>query len=168
MDSNRPTGYYQLRKGRVSQPGRIYFLTTVTKNRVPLFRDLYLGRAVIRTLDFLHTEGRANSLAFVLMPDHLHWLIELRQGATLSSLMQRAKAQSAREINRLRTSPGEAVWESGYHDRALRREEDLRKAARYLVANPLRAGLVDQLGNYSLWDAAWLEEGSPDPVPFPQ
>ncbi|MDN5510133.1 MAG: transposase, partial [Pseudomonas sp.] len=27
---------------------------------------------------------------------------------------------------------------------------------RYIIANPLRAGLVGHVGDYSLWDAAWL------------
>jgi hypothetical protein len=30
-------------------------------------------------------------------------------------------------------------------------------AARYVVANPLRAGLAQSLGHYSHWDAVWLE-----------
>jgi hypothetical protein len=28
--------------------------------------------------------------------------------------------------------------------------------ARYIIANPLRAGLVDRIGDYPLWDAMWL------------
>ena len=41
-------------------------------------------------------------------------------------------------------------------DRALRREEDVREVARHLVANPLRARLVDQIGDYPFWDSTWL------------
>ena len=48
------------------------------------------------------------------------------------------------------------VWQKGYFDRALRYEEDLKAAARYIIANPLRAGLVAQVGDYPLWDAIWL------------
>ncbi len=43
-----------------------------------------------------------------------------------------------------------------FHDRAMRKEEDLKAAARYIVANPLRAGLVERCGDYPLWDAVWL------------
>ncbi|MNN82247.1 hypothetical protein D3C81_1991650 [compost metagenome] len=49
-----------------------------------------------------------------------------------------------------------SLWQQGYHDRALRRDEDLVKLARYVVANPLRAGLVEKLGDYPLWDAIWV------------
>lgn len=48
------------------------------------------------------------------------------------------------------------VWQRGFHDRALRQEEDLIATARYVVANPLRAGLVDRIGDYPWWDAVWL------------
>jgi len=32
----------------------------------------------------------------------------------------------------------------------------VQATARYIVANPLRAGLVERLGDYPLWDAVWL------------
>ncbi len=44
----------------------------------------------------------------------------------------------------------------GYFDRAPRYEEDVKAAARYIIANPLRAGLVARAGDYPLWDAIWL------------
>jgi REP element-mobilizing transposase RayT len=94
-------------------------------------------------------QGLALSLAWVVMPDHFHWLVELKCG-TLASLMKQVKASSSREINRGR------LWQQGYHDKAVRREEDIRGLARYIVANPLRAGLVTHIGDYPLWDAAWV------------
>ncbi len=66
------------------------------------------------------------------------------------------KCHSARKINDLIRSRGSPVWQQGFHDHALRREEDAVHVARYIVANPLRAGLVGRIGDYPLWDAAWL------------
>ncbi len=88
------------------------------------------------------------------MPDHIHWLVELHNG-DLPKLMQVVKSRSARLINQARgfSAP---VWQKGYFDRALRREDDLKTMARYIVANPLRAGLVDHIGDYALWDAIWI------------
>ena len=93
-------------------------------------------------------------MAWVVMPDHLHWLAQL-QTASLDGLLQRIKGRSARRINLHRGSSG-PVWQAGYHDRAIRKEEDLLSVARYIVANPLRAGLTKQVGDYPLWDAVWL------------
>ncbi len=88
------------------------------------------------------------------MPDHFHWLVELEK-CSLSSLMRQTKSLTTREVN-LSTARLGPLWQQGYHDRALRRDEDLVKMARYVVANPLRAGLVKRLGDYPLWDAIWV------------
>lgn len=88
------------------------------------------------------------------MPDHFHWLIELQDGS-LSGLMQRIKSLSTKAVS-LSTGRKISLWQRGFHDRALRREEDLVKLARYVVANPLRAELVEKLGDYPLWDAIWV------------
>ena len=97
----------------------------------------------------------ATTIAFVIMPDHLHWLMQLGDGASLSRTMHALKSYSAKRIRRLTGIYG-PVWHSGYHDRAVRRERDLRTLARYVVANPLRAGLVEDIGKYPHWDAVWL------------
>ncbi|MEW2970339.1 transposase, partial [Pseudomonas aeruginosa] len=39
---------------------------------------------------------------------------------------------------------------------ALRKDEDVRVAARYIIANPIRAGLVRKAGEYPHWDCVWL------------
>jgi len=38
----------------------------------------------------------------------------------------------------------------------LRNDEDLLDVARYVVANPVRAGLVPRVGDYPFWNAVWL------------
>lgn len=144
----------RLRAGRFSEPQRIYLLTATTEGRETLFTDFAIGRLVVAELKAAQQEGLAESLAWVLMPDHLHWLIALQQGS-ISNLMRRIKGRSAKRINELTKRQGK-FWQDGFHDRALRREEDVLPAARYIVANPLRAGLVNRAGDYPLWDSVWL------------
>lgn len=144
-----------LRTGRYSEIGRAYLITTVTKDRQPLFADLRLARLAIWELRACDEAKLCATLAFVLMPDHLHWLLQLTD-ATLSGLLKRYKSRSGGVINRSRNTPGMAVWQAGFHDRAIRDGEDVRQVARYLVANPVRAGLVASVGRYPHWDAAWL------------
>ena len=145
---------HRLRIGRYTEPNRIYLLTSNTLHREPVFADYALGRLVVGQFRNAQDQGWANSLAWVVMPDHFHWLIELQQGS-LSELMQKTKSLSTRAVNRTTGRKG-SLWQQGYHDRALRREEDLVELARYVVANPLRAGLVKRLGEYPLWDAIWI------------
>nr|WP_318183220.1 transposase [Pseudomonas fluorescens] len=113
-----------------------------------------MGRLVVDQFRSAQDQGWANSLAWVVMPDHFHWLIELEHGS-LGELMQKTKSLSTRAVNMSSGRKG-SLWQPGYHDRALRWEEDLVKLARYVVANPLRAGLVERPGYYPLWDAIWI------------
>lgn len=143
-----------LRKGRYSEAGRVYLLTSVTQNREPIFSDWRLGRLLVREMRMLHDGGQVVSLAWVIMPDHLHWLVELGQ-LPLDTLMRQLNSRSAIAINR-RRGRRDRLWQKGFRDHALRRDEDIQSIARYVVANPLRAGLVGRVGDYPLWDAAWL------------
>jgi REP element-mobilizing transposase RayT len=145
-----------LRTGRVSIPGQIYLVTTVTWQRLSLFRDFYQGRIVVDSLRRMERADCVESLAFVVMPDHLHWLFSLKASYSLSATVGQVKRCSAYRLNRLRGKAGQPVWQRGFHDRALRQEESIRTTARYLVANPLRAGLAAHIGDYALWDAVWL------------
>ncbi|MDE2309671.1 MAG: transposase, partial [Betaproteobacteria bacterium] len=99
--------------------------------------------------------GDAAMLAWVLMPDHAHWLIELSEHDVLSAVVNRIKSASARHANRVLERKG-VLWSAAFHDHALRAEDDLLDTARYVVANPLRAGLVKNLGDYPFWNAIWL------------
>jgi REP element-mobilizing transposase RayT len=145
---------YRLRTGRYAEPNRIYLLTTNTLGREPVFADFALGRLVVHQFRRAHDLGLAKSLAWVVMPDHFHWLVEL-ENCSLRKLMRQTKSLITRDVN-LSNGRSGPLWQQGYHDRALRREEELVKLARYVVANPLRAGLVEKLGDYPLWDAVWV------------
>ena len=151
--SNTPQAH-RLRAGRHSEIGRVYLLTAVTHERQPIFKDWRMGRLAVHEFRRTQETGNATALAWVVMPDHIHWLVELHNG-DLPKLMQVTKSRCARLINQQRgfSAP---VWQKGYFDRALRREDDLKAMARYIVANPLRAGLVARIGDYPLWDAIWI------------
>lgn len=143
-----------LRRGRYSEIGRAYLVTTVCKSRMPVFADWRLGRLVVHELRIAQELGIADTLAWVVMPDHLHWLCILRKGS-LARLMQRVKSRSAIAVNRATLGNSE-IWQPGYHDHALREDEDVKDVARYILANPVRAGLVAKIGDYPLWDAIWV------------
>ncbi|VXB20296.1 REP-associated tyrosine transposase [Pseudomonas sp. 8O] len=155
MDSSRFTHHgHALRSGRVSEANRAYLLTAVTYQRHPTFQDWRLARLLIAEMRRLHDQQLVHSFAWVVMPDHLHWLVQLRE-MPLSKRVLQLKSRSAIAINKARNASGR-VWQKGFHDHALRKEEDLAATARYVVANPLRAGLVQRIGDYPHWDAIWL------------
>ena len=68
-----------LRKGRHTENNQIYLVTTVTQQRQKVFTDFFLGRLVVHAMRHQHHQQNVNSLAFVIMPDHIHWLFALQK-----------------------------------------------------------------------------------------
>ncbi|PBJ83130.1 transposase [Lysobacteraceae bacterium NML93-0399] len=153
----RAPGHRVLRLGRRSEPGRVYLITVTTWQRRAVFGRSETAKAACSAFTRPRTMGEAQLLAWVLMPDHVHWLIQLG-GEPLTRVVARMKASVSREL-RCSAPVKSRIWATAFHDRAIRREEDLRAAARYVVANPLRAGLCDALAENPFWDAVWLGEG---------
>ena len=151
MQPNRPSSN-KLRKARVSIQNQIYLVTFVTEKRRVRFTDFYCARLMISALN---KSNNTETLAFTVMPDHVHWLLQLRDQTSLSRVLQSLKSVSAHRLNRHLGRKGR-FWQDGFHDHALRKEEDVIDAARYIVGNPLRAGLVNSVGDYPHWDAVWL------------
>lgn len=87
------------------------------------------------------------------MPDHWHGLVELGPCDDLAVVMNRFKSLTAKSLRR--TQPMQ-VWDAGFHDRALRKDETMLAAARYIVGNPVRSGLVDNVLDYPYWNCVWL------------
>lgn len=147
--------YRDLAKGRFSSENQIYFITTVIHKRRKLFINLELCRNIILQMKRLDDESYIESIAWVIMPDHVHWLFTLKEEYDLATVVKKFKGQSARELNKLLGEKG-TFWQHAYYDHALRKDEDIKKVARYIVANPLRAGLVKRIEDYPYWDAVWL------------
>jgi REP element-mobilizing transposase RayT len=147
----------RLNKGRHSQIGHVYSITTVACGRRRLFADHEAAGIIASEIKGADRRGLTASLAWVLMPDHLHWLFQLQAGA-LSTLIQQFKARTAQSINQAQQRRG-SVWQAGFHDHCVRNEESLETIARYLLENPIRAGLVSDLADYPYWWCAWQVEG---------
>jgi REP element-mobilizing transposase RayT len=150
-----PSGVRRLRRGRCSLPNHVYHVTTATRNRARVFEIFRYGRLVVDAIRRESCSGRCRTFCFVVMPDHLHWLVQVGDAGSLSDCVRNVKASSARRVNALR-SRRQTLWQGGFHDHAMRHDEDLRATARYIVANPIRAGIVKRVGDYPLWDAMWI------------
>lgn len=148
-------GHRSLRKGRWSETGRVYLVTCTTRDRKPLFRDPALATAACRAISHSLPQASAAFVCWVLMPDHFHALLRLTGNTPLSRCVQRIKGRSSMACHAAMPRPA-PVWSRAFHDHALHADEDLLGAARYIIANPIRAGLVEQPLGYSWWDAEWL------------
>ena len=123
-----------------------------------MFTNVELGNIVVDELRKSDDENRTHTFAYVVMPDHLHWLFQLQMRNSLESVVRRTKGRSAYRINRSRMRSG-PVWQAGYHDRLVQEEESLETVGDYIVHNPVRAGLTENIDDYPLWDILWRRWG---------
>ncbi len=136
-----------------------YTLTTTVANRRRIFTDEASVKCVVDALRQSDQELRSHTLAWVVMPDHVHWLMQLRYD-NLSRCMQRFKSRSARAFNLLHDTCGSSVWQRGYYDHCIRSQEALQTHAQYLIENPVRAGLVTAPEDYPYHWNRWLHEAA--------
>ncbi|KGJ93613.1 REP-associated tyrosine transposase [Thalassotalea sp. ND16A] len=144
-----------LSKNRISSENQIYHLVATTHKRMPVFDNFLAARIIINEMKALNEQNILSSLAWVVMPDHLHWLIQLNGNHQLSQIMKKLKGSSASKINKTLKQKGK-LWQQGFYEHAIRHDESLKRTARYIVANPLRAKLVTSVTHYPHWDAIWL------------
>ncbi|MFH2097857.1 MAG: transposase, partial [bacterium] len=68
-------------------PTKIYFVTSNTYQRVPLFRMDENTRSVIKNIKFLEKRKDIIIIAYVIMPDHIHLLFEIISNMNVSQVM---------------------------------------------------------------------------------
>jgi putative transposase len=127
-----------------------YFLTVCTDQRAPTFRDIEFG-LYVATL-FLQIGARLafEVIAYCVMPDHLHLLVHgTTEESALKLYMHRCKQQTGFEWKN-RRKHRRRLWQEGFHDRILRDTDPDEGVIRYIIENPVRAGLVDDAREYPL------------------
>lgn len=86
----------------------------------------------------------------VVMPDHVHAILEPTGEFTLSRITKGIKGVSARKINLARSGRGQ-VWQDESWDRILRNQDELDEKLKYMLDNPVRKGLVEDGWDYPWW-----------------
>jgi REP element-mobilizing transposase RayT len=143
-------GSQSLRKGRYSSPEFIYHIRFSTYNKQHLI-NFKSGCIIARKFNDYFIKRDDELLCWILMPDHAHLLIQLGPSSTLEQSIRILKSSTSRLFPDIKP-----FWQAGYYDRALRKEEDLKDVARYIVANPVRGRLVKSVREYPLWNAVWV------------
>ena len=118
-----------------------YFLTFCCRDRLAVFKDAQIAEQTLTQFRHTSTLDRFAILAYCLMPDHAHLLCEGLSGESdFKHFAKMAKQRSGGLFARTQHAP---LWQGGYYERVLREEDDVRALARYIVNNPVRAGLVE-------------------------
>ena len=132
---------------RYFEEAAAYSVTTVTKERKPLFVDRKLCRILLVNIEYHKTIFDYMVLGYCLMPDHLHLILRPGNRFNLSYVMQMIKGGFARKVNKLNETHG-SIWQRRYYDQVVRNENQLINYLDYIHYNPVAAGLVSEPSEY--------------------
>ena len=126
----------------------VYFITAVTLNRVKAFNDYNFAQFVVDALIALAEKFGFEISAYVIMPDHVHFVATaLEEGADLEAFVKAWKQKTGFEW---RKTHNQKLWQKGYMDRVLRNQEHTLSVCRYVIENPVRAKLAAHPIEYPL------------------
>lgn len=117
-------------------------------------RDERIANFTERAL-FCYDNQYYRLLRWVIMPNHVHVLIDKLPGHSLSTIVQNWKSLTAHQANQLLGRRG-VFWMAEYYDRYVRNEEHLSRVIAYIDANPVKAGLADSPSAYR-WSSAYYD-----------
>lgn len=121
-------------------------------------RDPRVATVVQEALLFFDRE-RYRLLAWIIMPNHVHALVEVAQ-TPMSKILSSWKTFTAKQANRILGRTG-TFWQTEYFDRHIRDEEHFRKAVHYIEWNPVKAHLVKSPQEWQ-WSSARRHSGDDD------
>jgi REP element-mobilizing transposase RayT len=155
-------------------PDHLYFVTTSAVQQRHLFRRDVVKRLIVDSLDCMRLRERFELYAFVIMPNHVHLIIQCRPDDPLADVLRDFKKHMADRLIRhyqaecnqaalsflasAVTQPGKQrhkVWEDGYNAKDVFSPEFLRQKMTYIHNNPCQAhwNLVEHPEDY-IWSSA--------------
>lgn len=144
----------------ISAPSRLFFATTNTFMGRFLLQSDRNATLLIDVLRGCVKAGKFRVLDFVIMPNHVHLIIEVRSGMSIELAMQLIKGGFSYRIRKETGYLGE-VWQKGYSEARIIDDDSLAHHRRYIEQNPVKAGLVSATGEYRTALHIWLVRRSP-------
>ena len=143
-------------------PGSLVFITCVTHRRLPLFANPQNIELFWSTFEAVKALYPFDMLAYVILPDHFHWLIQLPPDQPNFSLIMHSFKRNFTLNYKHEKQIAESVkiWQARFWDHIIRGEEDLNQHIDYIHWNPVKHSLVDSptLWQHSSIDV-WISKG---------
>lgn len=132
----------------------IYFITIITKNRIAYFGKIENDRSILNDFGKIVYDcwmeipihfNEIELLEFIVMPNHLHGLLEVRnrhacslqkrQYQLIPSVIGSFKAAVSKKIKMTESA---FQWHKSFYDHIIRDEKDLLRIQEYINFNPLK------------------------------
>ena len=128
-----------------SHDGTIVHVIIGTSDKRPYFSDSNLAEKFCNVLIDISKEKDVKIHAYCIMPDHIHLLLEASKKTSIIEFLKRIKGRFAT----LCRKSGKIVHlQRSFYDHILRRDEDVYNVAKYIIENPVRAGIEKAYGKY--------------------
>jgi putative transposase len=131
----------------ILNPSRIFFATTRTSMGKRLLQSERNAGLLIDVLRSLVAEHRFKLHDFVIMPDHIHILVEVRADMTIERAMQFIKGRFSHHLSHECGYNGE-VWQRGFTEEQVMSKQAFESHRTYIAENPVKAGLVGDVEEY--------------------
>ncbi len=151
------------RAPRLLVAGGTYHVTARGNRRREIFIDRYDRELFLRLLSHVVAQRRWGCHAFCLMPNHYHLLVETPE-PDLSLGMYRLNALYAQRFNRRHDVDGH-VFQGRFNASLVEDDSHLLEVTRYIVLNPVRAGLCQRPGDWQ-WSSYSESVGDRPAPPF--
>ena len=149
---------------RVSNDNPFYYLTSVTNNRLPVFRTDKLKAITVNALNEARKSAEISIFAYVIMPDHFHLITDSRRSPSEVSryvngitarrvigYLKENKYESSLKKLRQETKKREykySLWDHHSNLFSINNEKTLMQKVNYIHQNPVRAGMVEKADDY--------------------
>jgi len=143
-------------------PGAYIFITCVTNNRDKHLESNLDVRIFFDTLERVKDIYPFNLFAYVLLPDHFHWIMRTEDpDGNFSKPMHSIKRNFTINYKKQHKIFGSTrIWQERFWDHVIRNEQDLEHHFDYIHWNPVKHGYVT---NPYEWDNSsyrfWYEKG---------
>jgi putative transposase len=142
--------------------GLVYHVINRGNNRQPVFHVEGDYLAFLNALADLKQRKPFDLFGYCLMGNHIHLLVRPREGS-ISRIVQSLLVSHTQRYHKFHHSSGH-VWQGRFKSPVIQNDEHLLAVLRYIEANPLRAKLVKQAGDYRWSSFAHHGDGRNDPI----
>jgi putative transposase len=129
---------------RYQQAESYHFITFSCYHRLPFLADQASKDLTEQILERTRLRHEARIYAYVLMPEHVHLLINEPPTIILGQFLKSFKQEVSRKLKGDRKQ----FWQSRYFDRNIRGDEAFSEVVEYIHQNPVKRGLVQRSADY--------------------
>lgn len=121
-------------------------ITICTKDKLMIFKNQELAETTVNLLKEIAASNEIPIYAYCIMPDHIHLLVSASVRKGIVEFVGEFKSRVSRLAWGYNFKGN--IWQKSFYDHFLRKEENVKAVARYIINNPVRQGIVLNSSDY--------------------